>query len=211
WEPLPQAPILGSSSGNSTEKRDSELFSEAGSLQEKSLQDLSEEQAGDILNLVLVSSTEDPTEFISELERKIIPVGFGLSLGDLNKAFHIQNSTHNINTAETGIYYNTGSCQLFSVRLKKVQHQVIPGYIIFSKKIYYIQSLDNSRINFIIKTPNKYYNFINSLISNSLLAIKAAKNIYKLFTTSDKTKLKEYQDLVTRGGQYRIFFIISSI
>ncbi|KAI2889409.1 hypothetical protein CBS63078_10209 [Aspergillus niger] len=379
WEPLPQAPIL-----------------DAGSLQEKSLQDLSEEQAGDILNLVLVSSTEDPTEFTSELERKIIPVGFGLSLADLNEAFQseywtrfgvgenamtaslkirnmiqkltdrgqsdpasrvyyridpddtrnmcdpepnqpanpppypfaqpanqpnnqqggpnpqqesspahpvtqsqhsaqngahnqvnssntqlgsgpahpvtqsqysaqngahnqvnnsntqqgsgpahpvtqsqhsaqngahnqvngsntqqgsgpahpvtqsqhsAQNGARNINAAETGTHHAAGSRRLFSVRPKKVQHQVTPGFTTFGEEIHYIQPLGNGRANFVVKTPDECYSLVDSSISGGSLAIEAAKNACKPFTTSDETKLKEYQELVTRGGQYGISFV----
>lgn len=118
-----------------------------------------------------------------------------------------QNGARNINAAETGTHHAAGSRRLFSVRPKKVQHQVTPGFTTFGEEIHYIQPLGNGRANFVVKTPDECYSLVDSSISGGSLAIEAAKNACKPFTTSDETKLKEYQELVTRGGQYGISFV----
>lgn len=86
WQPLRQA----SSSENGTEKRESGFLEDADPLEKRS-NHLTEEEAAEIVNAILVSTTEDPNEFSTELEHRIIPVGFGLSLGEL---IYVMESDH---------------------------------------------------------------------------------------------------------------------
>ncbi|GAA87897.1 hypothetical protein AKAW_06011 [Aspergillus luchuensis IFO 4308] len=203
WQPLRQA----SSSENGTEKRESGFLEDADPLEKRS-NHLTEEEAAEIVNAILVSTTEDPNEFSTELEHRIIPVGFGLSLGELiYPQYSAQNGTRKFNAAETGTQHAAGSRQVFSVRAKKVQHQVTPGFTTSGEEICYIQPLGKGRANFVVKSPDECYSLVDCSISGGPLAIEAAKNAGKPFTVSDEAKLKEYRELVTRGGQYGISFV----
>ncbi|RJE18998.1 hypothetical protein PHISCL_08660 [Aspergillus sclerotialis] len=54
----------------------------------KGLEDLTPQQEQDIIDKVLNIPSENTSDFITSLERNIVPEGFGLSISDLEKLFH---------------------------------------------------------------------------------------------------------------------------